>query len=229
MQLAPSTLAQWIGAVATSLAVVVALFKDAIVGCLLRPKLTIRIKPTYPDCVKMPVSFSRVGSPQWTGEAYWLRLWVENTGHRRAEKVQVFLSSVRRKQRAGGSFEPVERFIPMNLRWSNTDFFKPEIYADGISPKMGKYCDLACISDPTNPMLQPLPDVVAGQATLDLWVEVFPSDQGNRLSPNEYELEIKTAGSNCPPMTHHISLNLKGQWFADEKKMFSDGVGVHLN
>jgi hypothetical protein len=31
----------------------------------------------------------------------------------------------------------------MNLRWSHTDFVEPEIYADGISPGMGKHATWA--------------------------------------------------------------------------------------
>ena len=227
MQLAPSTLAQWVGAVATSAAVIVALFKEEILRRLRRPSLVVRIQPTAPDCVKTPISVTAPGNLHWSGEAYFLRLWVENRGDQRAEKVQVFLSGVL-KRRASGSFEPVKGFLPMNLRWSHTDFVKPEIYADGISPWMGKHCDLACISDPANPTSQHLPDVVEGQVILDLWVEVFPATQTHRLPPGEYQLEIRTAGSNCMPVAHRIALNLTGQWFADEGKMFSEGLGINL-
>jgi hypothetical protein len=228
MQLAPSTLAQWVAAVATSLAVIIALFKEAITRRFRRPDLILRIKPADPDCIKTPVHVTSAGNVRWSGQAYFLRVWVENRGKQRAEKVQVFLASVRRRL-AGGSFEPVKDFAPMNLRWSHTDFVEPEIYADGISPGMGKHCDLGCISEPSNPTLQRLPDMVEGQVTLDLWLEVFPANQGHRLPPGEYRLEIKTAGSNCMPAIHRISLNLTGRWFADERKMFSDGVGINLD
>jgi hypothetical protein len=189
--------------------------------------LRVRINPEAPDCVKTPITVGVAGQPAaWTGDAFFLRLWVENSGNQRAEKVQVFLSKALREQ-ANRTFQAVPGFLPMNLRWSHTDFQKPEIYADGISPDMGKHCDLACISDPANPTA-PLPGVPAGQVTLDLWLEAFPATQSHRLPPGIYELEIKTAGSNCKPVIHRIRVNLTGQWFANQTQMFSQGVGIIL-
>src|SRR5207249_2290708 len=51
MQLAPSTLAQWVGAIATSAAVIVALFKDELLRYFRRPTLRVRIMPEPPDCL----------------------------------------------------------------------------------------------------------------------------------------------------------------------------------
>src|ERR1700690_3113671 len=86
MQLGPSSLAQWVGAVATSSAVLVALFKDQIFRYFRRPKLVISISPEPPDTLlsRMRVS-DKDGSDQWLG-AYWLRLWVQNEGKDRAEQ-----------------------------------------------------------------------------------------------------------------------------------------------
>ena len=225
MQLAPSTLAQWAGAIATSAAVVVALFKEEISRVFRRPKLVVRIQPIAPDCVKTPIHVTAGGNLQWAGEAYFLRLWIENSGALRAEKVQVFLADVKRLQ-SDGSFGTVPGFLPMNLRWSHTDFFKPEVYADGISPKMGKHCDLACISDPHNPTLPPLPDSPQGKTTVDLWLEVFPATQSHRLPTGTYVLEVRVAAANSWPANFRIQLNNNGEWFTNEAKMFARGVGV---
>jgi hypothetical protein len=225
MDLAPSTLAQWAGAMATSAAVLVALFRDWLLGLFWYPNLSLRILPEPPDYVKTPIQVGNTSGILWTGDAYFLRLWIENTGNRRAEKVQVFVSKVLREQ-ADRSFKPVPGFLPMNLRWSNTDFNNPEIYADGISPQMGKHCDLASISDPKNPTLISIPSVPAGQVTLDLWLEVFPATLSHGLSPGTYKIELTTAGSNCEPEVHRIMVNVTGRWFDDERTMFSQGVGV---
>ena len=45
MDLAPSTLAQWAGAIATSAAVLVALFRDWLLGLFWYPTLSLRILP----------------------------------------------------------------------------------------------------------------------------------------------------------------------------------------
>jgi hypothetical protein len=178
-----------------------------------------------PGCVKTPIQVGNASGVLWTGDAYFLRVWIENIGNRRAEKVQVFVSKVLREQ-ANRLFKPVAGFLPMNLRWSHTDFNDPEIYADGISPQMGKHCDLASISSPKNPTLISMPNVPDGQVTLDLWLEVFPATQSHRLPPGTYKIEVTTAGSNCKPEVHQIMVNVTGTWFDDERTMFSQGVGV---
>jgi len=137
VQLAPSTLAQWVGAIATSSAVVVALFKDEVLRYFRRPKLRIRITPEPPDCLLSPIEVSVNGMPVWSGDSYWLRLWIENTGSFRAEQVQVFVSKVLKRD-AKGELIQIADFAPMNLRWSNSrDWKNPEIFAPGISRKMG--------------------------------------------------------------------------------------------
>src|SRR5690242_19831249 len=98
MALAPSTAAQWVGAFGTIAAVSVALFKEFAVRWLWRPKLTLKIEPHPPDCAKSPLLVPAPGGLKCQGEAYFLRLWVMNEGHARAEKVQVFLSKAFRRQ-----------------------------------------------------------------------------------------------------------------------------------
>jgi hypothetical protein len=165
--LAPSSLAQWVGAFATSAAVIVALFRDEITRLWKHPQLAIRVMLEPPDCVKTQASVTAPGNVTWTGDTYMFRLWISNTGNQRAEKVQAFVSDVLKQQQPNGPFKSMPGFLPMNLRWSHS-YPAPEIYADGIAPGMGKHCDLASISDPSNPTLKPLAGVSAGQVTLDL-------------------------------------------------------------
>src|SRR5690349_18548093 len=61
-QLAPSTLAQWVGAIATTAAVIVALFKEEFMRRLRYPELTVRIQPFAPDCVKTPLQLAMLGT-----------------------------------------------------------------------------------------------------------------------------------------------------------------------
>jgi hypothetical protein len=120
LQLAPSSLAQWVGAIATTAAVMVALFKDEILRRFRRPKLGLRIGSEPPDCLLSATEIrDKNGSITWKGNVYWLRLWIENTGAVRAEQVQVFVAKLY-KRPANGEFVPVSNFVPMNLRWSNS-------------------------------------------------------------------------------------------------------------
>src|ERR1019366_9224195 len=85
---------------------------------------------------------------RWTGSCYFFRLWVKNTGHL-AERVQVYVDSVSR-QMGDGRTELVTDFIPLNLRWADSPPDKPLIF-ETINPAMGRYCDFAAVSGPTNP------------------------------------------------------------------------------
>jgi hypothetical protein len=150
--LAPSTAAQWVGAIATSIAVVIALFKDEWLRYRRQPRLSLRIEPKQPDCQFIPITVrGPLGQLLWHGDSYWIRLWIKNEGRGRAEQVQVFVSRLY-KEDANHEFAPVQNFIPMNLRWSHSrDQNNPEIFAPGVSQNFGKHCDLCSISDPANP------------------------------------------------------------------------------
>jgi hypothetical protein len=227
MGLSPSTLAQWVGAVATSAAVVVALFKDQIFRYWRRPKLGIRISPEPPDTVFSPMGVSDdQGKLQWW-KSYWLRLWVENHGKDRAEQVQVFVSKVS-KRGANDKYDSIRDFVPMNLRWSNgRDWRNPEIFAPGISPTpLGKHCDFCSISDPENPQDE-LPGY-KGQCVATLQLEVFPSANRHRLPPGDYILEVIVGAANAEAKITHVRLNLKGQWSPDPKVMLKDYLGIEI-
>jgi hypothetical protein len=120
--------AQWAGACLTACAIIVALFKETFIRWFRHPKLTARLEARHPDCVKTPLSYEG-----WNGSRYFLRLWIENDGNERAEKVEVFLRRAWKEQT--GSFVELPEFTPMNLRWSYSDYQKPTISTDGIHQK----------------------------------------------------------------------------------------------
>jgi len=174
------TLAQWAAASATFLAVLVALFKDEILRWWRKPKLTVSIVLQPPDCHKTTLDYEvrRTTVVYGSAECYYLRLWVANEGQTRAERVQVFAAKLFRRT-ADGSFKQVDSFLPMNLRWSHSQQGSraPEIFADGISPEMGKRCDLGRVVDPHHHanLGEELPGVQPGQAILALDLEVPPN------------------------------------------------------
>ena len=226
-KLAPSTLAQWVGAIATSAAVAVALFKDELLRRYRRPRLSVRLKPEPPDCLLVPsaVVFDNRGTILWSGRIYWLRLWIANVGIGRAEQVQVFASRLF-KRGANDRFAPVAEYEPMNLRWANTrDPNNPEIFAPGISRRFGKHCDLCSISDPANPTDHQ--DYV-GQCVGTLQLEVVPGGDRNRLPPGDYVVEIRVGAANADPVTVHVQINIKGPWSPNLESMLRDHLGVQI-
>ena len=158
--------AQWVGALATTAAVIVALFKEDLIRLRRHPKLTASIEAKYPDCIKTAVQWRGANKEKpWKGWRYWLRVWVKNGGNVRAEKVEVFLS--RAWVWNNSSFEPLTHFTPMNLLWSNTQ----DAYVDGIPPDMRRLCDLGsitvtgCYRDVTSSRLR-LRAVIASQSLI---------------------------------------------------------------
>jgi hypothetical protein len=212
----PGNYAQWAGASLTALAITVALFKETIIRWLRHPKLTARLEARHPDCVKTPLRHDT-----WTGSRYFLRLWIANDGDVRAEEVEVFLSRVWVEHE--GSFEELSQFTPMNLRWSYGDYLKPTIYADGISPGMGRYCDFGAITDPAHPLLSG----DSGKTRLSLQFE-FLQPTTDWLLPGKYKFEILLAGSNCEPVGRSVELHLTGLWSENEADMFEHGFVVKM-
>ncbi len=85
--------AQVAGVVATLLAILAALFKEEIVRLWRRPRLTasIHLVPPGADCHKTELVVHNVATGQVLarGDCYYFRLWVENKGYQRAEKVHL--------------------------------------------------------------------------------------------------------------------------------------------
>jgi hypothetical protein len=114
--LAPSSLAQWFGAVGTISAVLVALFKDAIIASRREPQLKATCTKDTPYTSRTPIIVhDGKGGVMWTGDCYYIRAQVENTGKTRAEKVQVYASKLA-KRGADLQFADMPGFIPLNAK-----------------------------------------------------------------------------------------------------------------
>lgn len=230
------TVAQWAGAIATFLAVLVALFKDSFIKWWYRPKLEVTAKLEEPHCQMTSVYYDvqRVAPTRVVAKCYYLRIWIENSGKTRAERVQVFAAKLLRRA-ADGEFRTDLKFLPMNLLW--THYEGPggarEIYAEGISPEMGKHCELGRIIDPTDPLVRKelgenLPEVPSTSTIFALDLEVHPSTLCHLLAPGTYRLKLRIAAANCRPITRVLEFTLTGDWFDDPQKMFRDGIGMRI-
>jgi hypothetical protein len=232
-QIEVGSIAQWASAGATLLAVLVALFKDEMLRWLRKPKLIVRIKLAPPDCQKttLHIVANTTGETVASAECYYLRLWIENTGKTTAQRVQVFAARLM-KQQADQSFREVDGFLPMNLRWAHGQLASglPEIFAEGISPNMGKHCDLGHLVDPQHRALygHTLDGVASTRAIVALDVEAPPATFSHLIAPGVYRLELRIAGSNSAPVSKVLEINVTGNWFPDQKQMFSDGLGIRV-
>ena len=118
--MAPSSLAQYLGAAATFCAVLVALFKELILSWWRGPILSVTCGKELPWTVRVRiwVRWQYATPSSWNGNCYFVRLKVENTGRTRAEKVQVYAAKLA-KRALNGKFEEISTFASLNLKWSN--------------------------------------------------------------------------------------------------------------
>jgi hypothetical protein len=213
------TVAQWLAFGATTVAIIVAVFKEAIIRRIRHPDLTAKIEAKDPYIVRTPLR-----EQEWSGWRYFIRMRIGNVGKVRADKVEVFLSEALMQR--NDSYEPVSNyFTPMNLRWSYSNYDRPDIYVDGISPDMERLCDLGAISDPACPSLQALSDKTT---RLSLRLEAL-SPNTEWLRPGRYTFKVQIAGSNCEPKAYWIYLHLTGLWDNDPNKMMSNGVVLNVH
>ena len=228
--LAPSTLAQWAGAVATFCAVLLALFRDVILDWWRRPKLVATCTKEIPCTVKMP-SRSWPGRfsnrVAWNGDRYFVRIRVENIGKTRAEKVQVSLTELA-KRGLDEKFEDISTILPLNLKWSNSPPEGAVIILDGISSKMSAFCDVISLWNPANPNLRK-PAGTAENVTIgQLELEVLPPNDTDLLLPGLYRLTVRIAAANFEPIDGITEFEHKGAWTDDDAAMRRDNLAVSL-
>lgn len=244
----PTSWVPFVAAAATLIAALVALFKEDVVKKWRRPTLSLRLTLAAPDSVQMPVvvTYRYTGTPdfyvppasgdmalapaveregRWTGNCYFFRLWVKNTGHL-GERVQVYVDSVSREM-GDGRTELVTDFIPMNLRWADSPTDKPLIF-ETINPAMGRYCDFAAVSAPTNPTEALRDGMAQGEVTFNLQTQVTPNTQGNRLKPGKYKIKLLVAASNATPKGFSIALEWSGRYMEDPARMFGEAVKLNI-
>jgi len=220
-------LATWLGAALTFLAVLVALLKEELQRLWRRPSLDVSLKTEPPDCHKSKTVYSdpKTGSQLEEGDCYYIRLWVHNKGNLPATNIQVFASNLF-KETAPNKFIPVDNFLPMNLRWAHTR----EIFRDRIAPKMGRHCDLGHIADPRLKHIhkETKPGLPEDKTALFLDLEVWPYTYVHLLQPGSYKMDLIIAADNTSPVKRVVKIMHSGNWFEDEKEMFTKGVKLAL-
>ncbi|MBI3939030.1 MAG: hypothetical protein HY323_18815 [Betaproteobacteria bacterium] len=229
------TVADWAVATATFLAVLVALFKDEVAQWWRRPILAVSVSLEPPYCHKTILRYTvqRTALTFAQAQCYYFRLWIENQGKTRATQVQVFAARLFRRA-ADGSFQHDVHFLPMNLRWAHAHSRGPEggpeVYADGISPKMGKHCDLGHVIDPANRTEcgENIEGVSPTSPLFALDLEFPPNTGSHLLAPGTYRLELQIAAANARPVTKLLEITIAGSWSDDERIMFRDGIGLRV-
>lgn len=222
----------FVAPVATFTAAAVALFKEDIVKIWRRPALRIRMLLKPPDCVLTPTTIRRdlangTTLEIWKGKCYYFRLWIENRGSYLAERVQVYVKSVSH-QMGDGRCEIVSEFIPMNLRWADSPEPGRTLIFETLNPNMGKHCDFGTVLPPNTRLEKIREGMKEGESTLNLQTEVFPSNEGHRLRPGKYKIELLVAASNAKPKAFTVNLDWNGHYEETTERMFVDSLKVEI-
>lgn len=223
--LAPSSLAQWFGAVGTIAAVLVALFKDPFIAWKRRPRLNVTCTKDSPWTTKGPIFVhDQSGNVLWTGDCYYVRVKVENSGNTRAEKVQVYAEKLEKLGQAAKTFYEVKTFVPLNLRWSNLGV----AILDGISPKMGAFCDVLALCDPGNPTRTLPPGMPQSSTVGELQLEVKPLSRPDLLEPGTYRLTLRIAAANAEPIDKVFKFTHTGSWLPSDSDMRQNCLSISM-
>ena len=225
--MAPSSAAQWFAAVATSLAVVIALFKDSIRDWWRKPKLVVTCENAPPWTVRTPIfqPNPQTGHLAWTGDSYWVRVKVENKGRTRAEKVEVSASKLYYKPNIEGDFsEDSRQHFPLNLRWSHIHV----PIRDGISPGMSALCDIIALSDPANPFWPKPPNTSLNMPIGRLQFEVDLPPEFHSLQPGSWKLILRIGAANAKPIEKTLLFSHTGVWLQNDADMRRECLRVSL-
>ena len=222
---------EWLTAIGTVAAVVVALFLAVFHEHLRRwwwhPTLEIRLRNSPPDSHRTI----------WTHQArnlalpcYYFRIRVHNSGNASAENVEVFIERIERR-RADGEYENWQQFLPLNLLWSHYGF----VYFPKIAPDTEKYCDLGHIFRPDQRQQleregedNRLLGLSETETVMCLDLAVRPNTGSHLLPRAEYRIGVVAVAANAAVERRTLELNLTGQWFDDEPRMLREGIGLNL-
>lgn len=231
-ELAPSTLAQWVSGIATTLAVIVALFRDPIRGWWNKPDLKVTCTAEVPETVRVRTTvwegkWPGGGGGRWDGDCYFVRIKVENKGRTRAEKIQVSALNLA-KRGLDNKFVDLRTTLPFNMRWSNGPPNAPVTVLDGISREMWAFCDIVSICDPTNPYQRRPTATSVGATVGQLQLEFDLPDEWRFLAPGTYQLTLRIAAANAAPICKVVEFTHDGGWTQDDVAMRRDYLAVSL-
>jgi len=224
-----NSIPQWLVALGTIGLAVVAVFQDKIRAWVTRPKLDLSIDVKPPDCLKIPIKRYTPGSePYVVADSYYFRFKVINQGNQKAESVEVFAARLL-KQQADDTFQEVNSFLPMNLRWANCR----DVFFPAIAPGMYRHCDLAHIIDPKTRAQCQLedkswPNVSPDKTILSLDTELKANTLSHLHAFGKYRLVVVLAAANAKPVEKTLKSSLTGEWYDDEQTMLGSGVGITL-
>jgi hypothetical protein len=180
-----------------------------------RPLLDIEVSMEPPDWDLMPI----IGLPPHyatDSHAWYSRLLIKNEGEDPARNVFVRVKSISR-QLPDSTFERVTNFLPMNLRWANTE----TVYFERVYRDVPVHCNFGRILNPAHrefPYEYSADDKV--RMAFSLCLEGYPSNLSHLLWPGTYSVSVVVAAENAEPKECVFEIFLSNEnWDKDREPM----------
>ncbi|MFI5400090.1 MAG: hypothetical protein ACHQZQ_03445 [SAR324 cluster bacterium] len=247
MQSYTSDLANWLVAVGTMALAITSVFHESIRRLFFRPRLTISISTEPPDCVKTQLiwqgSFVVGGVPVVTAPmmgvssmtnaslmstsqdpipVYYLRVRVTNQGSAVADEVEMEITRVRRKSQ-DGKFRAVPYGVG-NLTCAS----KGGATWEHIYPGRFRFFDLGRIVDPKADWRNKSEDFGHPETKFEIELNTKPAMRDHILQAGEYLFDVTAFAQNAKQSSEKIYLRHTGEWYDEESRMLSEGVGVRV-
>jgi len=122
------------------------------------------------------------------------------------------------------TMQRVDKFTPMNLKWSYTGKTTREV----LLPDIPIFCDFIHVGDPTMKAKssEDLAEVPPDKAVICLDIEAVTSGRGDLLAPGTYDFHLKIAAGECPARSYTLRVWFPGEWFIDQEEMFEKGFSM---
>lgn len=206
-QLGASEKIQIVIAIATLLAVLVALFQEKIRRWFRKAHLNVVIYMRPPDSHKIKTTVGK--------DVIYVRIRVEHLKGDPAENVEVMLVRCWEYKNEEKSLK--KNFIPLNLTWANRPQKESNIK---VPAGLFRYCDLGYLFR-------------YGQNTrFHFDTIVQPNEIGderdfpNIIGKGVYEIEVWVSGDNTSKVKKSWRIEIDGKWDDSEKKMLSDHLKI---
>ncbi|HUU28901.1 MAG TPA: hypothetical protein VM123_13905 [archaeon] len=225
---------------AAFVALFVSMFGEWLKSLAFKPKLELLYDHKWPDAIQSPFNWKRINPPteenniQGTCICYYFRFRVKNKGNRPANNIEVFVNKIE-EQNVDKSFKSYESFIPLNLKWSNT---QSKIYLPSIYPKLEKHCDLGFVLQPQQNQIYEIIQYSEGFCSeeqiesniifsIDFVIKPNVTESYN-LKPGTYRIEVIAVASNSKQCKKTFELTFIDKWFDNTLDMLSQGIGLKL-
>ncbi len=211
---------QWWGIITAIVLGLAGIFRETIKGWVYKPEAEIRMKLGYPDCLKIPMTYS-IGEKNEKDFIYYFRFFVKNAGNYRMEDVEAVVITVLKKE-ANGVYKPKESFLPLNLVWA----YSHEETKSKIQPGLFKHLDFGYIEKSKYANLEYFGIVNKYKIVFKLALAQIPNHGSHILEPGDYRIIVKFAANNLSPVTKEFNFFIADEWDDNSDEMFEKKISI---